>query len=289
MKKRSTLVTTFIVLSLAIVLGTISMILIKNKTFKSKVKFHTKLNTARGLSGFPPIYFKGYTIGKVSSYTLDSDLQITVEFYIYEEYSNLFFEKTLIEKNENIISNQITDFRIILPKKEFRSIRQTDNRYVLERSTKKATELALAGEIEGGRDGISGIVDKVNLILDRFDNNNTSEKLVTFVTELTEMTKKSKETIASYNSVNNPKVKKEFEKIFKQVSSSVSTIEQNLTFLRGILKVLHQNKNEITPILLKTNRTLDNAQDTLEGINNNPLIRGGIRRKKEGIQLETLD
>ncbi len=289
MKNRSKLVTVFIVLSLAIVIGTISMILIKNKTFKSRVKFHTMLDTARGLSGFPPIYFKGYTIGKVSSYTLDSDLQIKVEFYVYEEYSNLFFEKTLIEKNENIISNQITDFRIILPKKEFRSIRQTSNRYVLERSTKKATELALAGEIEGSRDGISGIVDKVNLILDRFDNNNTSEKLVTFVTELTEMTKKSKETIASYNSVNNPKVKKEFEKIFKQVSSSVSAIEQNLTFLRGILKVLHQNKNEITPILLKTNRTLDNAQDTLEGINNNPLIRGGIRRKKEGIQLETLD
>ncbi|GEM_PF-4761430 len=293
MKNRSKLVTVFIVLSLAIVIGTISMILIKNKTFKSRVKFHTMLDTARGLSGFPPIYFKGYTIGKVSSYTLDSDLQIKVEFYVYEEYSNLFFEKTLIEKNENIISNQITDFRIILPKKEFRSIRQTSNRYVLERSTKKATELALAGEIEGSRDGISGIVDKVNLILDRFDNNNRSEKLVTFVTELTEMTKKSKETIASYNSVNNPKVKKEFEKefekIFKQVSSSVSAIEQNLTFLRGILKVLHQNKNEITPILLKTNRTLDNAQDTLEGINNNPLIRGGIRRKKEGIQLETLD
>ena len=293
MKNRSKLVTVFIVLSLAIVIGTISMILIKNKTFKSRVKFHTMLDTARGLSGFPPIYFKGYTIGKVSSYTLDSDLQIKVEFYVYEEYSNLFFEKTLIEKNENIISNQITDFRIILPKKEFRSIRQTSNRYILERSTKKATELALAGEIEGSRDGISGIVDKVNLILDRFDNNNTSEKLVTFVTELTEMTKKSKETIASYNSVNNPKVKKEFEKefekIFKQVSSSVSAIEQNLTFLRGILKVLHQNKNEITPILLKTNRTLDNAQDTLEGINNNPLIRGGIRRKKEGIQLETLD
>ena len=89
--------------------------------------------------------------------------------------------------------------------------------------------------------------------------------------------------------IKKPKVKKEFEKIFKQVSSSVSAIEQNLTFLRGILKVLHQNKNEITPILLKTNRTLDNAQDTLEGINNNPLIRGGIRRKKEGTQLETLD
>ncbi|MCR9205523.1 MAG: MCE family protein [Halobacteriovoraceae bacterium] len=289
MKNRNKIVTFFISISIAIVIGTISLILIKNKTFKPREKFYTMLDTARGLSGYPPIYFKGYTIGKVTDYNLTHDLQIKVNFYIYKEYLDLLFEKTVIEKNANILSNQITDFRLVLPKKEFRKPRKRVDNFIMERSSPEAKAIVLAGEIEGRRDGISGIVDKVNLILDRFDQNETPAKLTDLVTKITDLTEESQRTVASYNSLSNPDAKKKFEKAVSEISTSISAIDDNLTFLRGILKVLYQNKSEITPILMKTNRTLDNAQDALEGINNNPLIRGGIRRKEQGIKLETLD
>lgn len=289
MKSRNRIVTFFIMISIAIVIGTISLILIKNKTFKSREKFYTMLDTARGLSGYPPIYFKGYTIGKVTDYNLTTDLHIQVNFYIYKEFTDLLFEKTVIEKNSNILSGQITDFRLVLPKKEYRSPRKRTDNFIMERSSPEAKAIVLAGEIEGRRDGISGIVDKVNLILDRFDQSDTPAKLTELVTRVTELTEESQRTVASYNSLSNPEAKAKFEKSVEQIASSIDAIDDNLTFLRGILKVLYQNKSEITPILMKTNRTLDDAQDTLEGINNNPLIRGGIRRKQKGIKLETLD
>lgn len=289
MKNRNKIVTFFILVSVAIVFGTVGLILIKNKTFKPRKEFYTMLDTARGLSGYPPIYFKGYTIGKVTSYNLDGDLRIRVNFYIYKEFVNLLFTKTLIEKNANILSNQITDFRIVLPKKDYRAPRSDNDNFIMERSSPEAKNYVLAGEIEGRRDGVSGIVDKVNLILDRFDQNETPARLSELVTKVSELTEESKRTIASYNSVHNPKTKAKFEKAVDKIASSINAIDDNLTFLKGILQVLYQNKSEITPILIKTNRTLDDAKDTLEGLNNNPLIRGGIRKERKGIKLETLD
>ena len=68
-------------ISIAIVFGTVGLILIKNKTFKPRSEYYTMLDTAQGLSGYPPIYFKGYAIGKVTSYNLTTDLHIKVNFY----------------------------------------------------------------------------------------------------------------------------------------------------------------------------------------------------------------
>lgn len=289
MKNRNKIVTFFILVSAAIIIGTVGLILIKNKTFKPRKQFYTMLDTARGLQGYPPIYFKGYTIGKVTSYNLNSDLHIRVNFYIYKEFLNLLFEKTLIEKNANILSNQITDFRLVLPKKEYRTPRNKDDDFIMERSSPEAKATVLADQMEGRRDGVSGIVDKVNLILDRFDQNETPARLSELVTKVTELTEESKRTVASYNSVSNPEAKVKFEKAVDKIVRSIDAIDDNLTFLKGILQVLYQNKSEITPILIKTNRTLDDAKDTLEGLNNNPLIRGGIRKERKGIKLETLD
>lgn len=289
MKNRNKIVTFFILVSAAIIIGTVGLILVKNKTFKPRKQFYTMLDTARGLSGYPPIYFKGYTIGKVTSYNLDNDLHIRVNFYIYKEFLNLLFEKTLIEKNANILSNQITDFRLVLPKKEYRKPRNSDSDFIMERSSPEAKAFVMAGEIEGRRDGVSGIVDKVNLILDRFDQNETPARLTELVTKVSELTEESKRTVASYNSSSHPDAKVKFDKAVAKIVRSIDAIDDNLTFLRGILQVLYQNKSEITPILIKTNRTLDDAKDTLEGLNNNPLIRGGIRKERKGIKLETLD
>lgn len=289
MKNRNKIVTFFILVSAAIIIGTVGLILIKNKTFKPRKQFYTMLDTARGLQGYPPIYFKGYTIGKVTSYNLNKDLHIRVNFYIYKEFLNLLFEKTLIEKNANILSNQITDFRLVLPKKEYRTPRNKDDDFIMERSSPEAKATVLADQMEGRRDGVSGIVDKVNLILDRFDQNETPARLSDLVTKVTELTEESKRTVASYNSVSNPEAKEKFDKAVDKIVRSIDAIDDNLTFLKGILQVLYQNKSEITPILIKTNRTLDDAKDTLEGLNNNPLIRGGIRKERKGIKLETLD
>jgi hypothetical protein len=72
-----------------------------------------------------------------------------------------------------------------------------------------------------------------------------------------------------------------------QANDSVNNINKNLAYLRGILKEVYANKDIITPMLLKTSRAIGSAEDTLDGINNNPLIRGGIRKKSKEIRLET--
>ena len=289
MKHRQKIVALFILGAVVFVFFILGMILVRNKTFKSKLHYHTLLDTAKGLSGYPTIYFKGYSIGKVSKFRLTHELKIRVDFYIFKEYQDLIFEHSLLAKNENILSGEITDFKLVLPNKDYRKKTKSQKTIIFERSSEEGQALIAQGisSLESG--GIAGIVNKVNVVLNQFVEQKTPEKLNSMVHESNELLIEIKRTVSSYNAEKSPEAKQALVNIVKQASQSIQSINKTLLYFREILKVVHRNKDEFTPILMKTNRTLDQAGDTFEGINNNPLIRGGIRKKKKEIQLETLD
>lgn len=55
------------------------------------------------------------------------------------------------------------------------------------------------------------------------------------------------------------------------------TLNQNLIELQKILIYFESQSPEISSMINETKQTLGKAQKTLEGVNNNPLIRGGIQ------------
>ncbi len=289
MNRKQKVTTLFSLGAVGIILLVSILVLVKNNVFKSKNYYYTRIQTAKGLSGHPPVYFKGYTVGQMSSFELSEDLSIKASFFIFKEYEDLMFKYTLIEKNINILTGQITDFRLVLPNVDNRKDMKEGDNYVAEIDSEEARQLVNRGIIRNTRGGIAGIVSKVNIFLDNLDKENTPEKVSKLLVLTNSLLGEGKRTIASYNAIEVPEARDKVMLMMKKANSGIDSVNKSLDYLKGILKTLHNNKNEITPILLKTNQTLDDASDTLEGINNNPLIRGGIRKNNRDIQLEIFD
>lgn len=287
MNKTQRIVAVFSVAAVCFVLSLLGLILVRNNTFKGRVHYHTTLNSAKGLSGYPSIIFKGYSIGRVSSFDLTDRLDIKVNFYVFEEYESLMYENTILEKSQNILSGEITDFKLILPAQNFRNTFKSQNAYVAERSSPEARRMILDGIVLLDSDGIEGAINKVNILLDTFIDQDISKSVNDMVVDSNKLVLELKKTVESYHASKSPKAKKALVRMVAQVNDSVITVNQNLEYLRGILKEIYTNKDIITPMLLKTSRAIDTAEDTLNGINNNPLIRSGIRKKDEKIRLET--
>jgi len=73
------------------------------------------------------------------------------------------------------------------------------------------------------------------------------------------------------------------------------SLNENLTSMNKILEFLCQQMPEFADILAKSKVTLQTAQKTLEAVNNNPFLRGGIKdeaptqQKNTKIRLMDLD
>jgi len=65
--------------------------------------------------------------------------------------------------------------------------------------------------------------------------------------------------------------------IFGPLKSTLEKVGTNLDESALLLRSLNRNNPEIILMIENLNQTLNNAKKTLEGINNNPLIRGGIK------------
>ena len=289
MNKTQKVVAIFSLGAMCFVFFLVGLILVRNKTFKGRVHYHTVLNSAKGLSGYPSIFFKGYSIGRISDFELTEKLDIKVKFYVFEEYESLMFENTILEKSQNILTGEITDFKLILPTQNYRNNLKEQNSYVAERNSAIGKRLIIDRIVQIDSDGIEGAVSKVNILLDKFVDQDISKSVNSMVMDSNKLVLEMRNTVASYHATDSPKAKRALVRMVAQANDSVANINESLGYLRGILKEVYANKDIITPMLLKTSRTIDMAEDTLKGINNNPLIRGGIRKKDKEIRLETTD
>ncbi|TFG83470.1 MAG: MCE family protein [Spirochaetales bacterium] len=64
--------------------------------------------------------------------------------------------------------------------------------------------------------------------------------------------------------------------LYKRVMSIISEIEASVRSLQGIVTGLNGEMPKIAAVLNETRTAIQQAQDVLEGVKNNPLIRGGV-------------
>lgn len=268
------LVVIFSFMAILIFAGITFTIAANNNVFKGRVYFHTKLNTAEGLGKSHGIVFKGYEIGKVESFNLTKNNEIMLKFYIYKEYLNKMHKHSVLVNNFNPLSNSVMKFELIMPNQNY----QSSNEFYKPGELVPALQSELGqtylaqGIINYETRGVAGVVKQMNFILDQIIRNKTPKKLDEVVKNLAYVLETSSKTIESYNSKEGGAGSKMLIKTLKDVQTSV-------TYVRGLLKELHKNRKTLSPLILSTTKTLDKAQDTLDGINNNPLIRNGIKKR----------
>jgi phospholipid/cholesterol/gamma-HCH transport system substrate-binding protein len=64
--------------------------------------------------------------------------------------------------------------------------------------------------------------------------------------------------------------------LYKRVMSIVAEVEMSVRSLQGIVTGLNGEMPKISAVLNETRTAIQQAQDVLEGVKNNPLIRGGV-------------
>jgi phospholipid/cholesterol/gamma-HCH transport system substrate-binding protein len=69
--------------------------------------------------------------------------------------------------------------------------------------------------------------------------------------------------------------------LYNQIDAILESVKQTTTQLQEFSAFINNKSPEISSVINKSNDALDKGRDVLEGIKNNPLIRGGIVEQKE--------
>jgi len=69
--------------------------------------------------------------------------------------------------------------------------------------------------------------------------------------------------------------------LYKRVMSIVGEIDKSMKSLQGIISGLNSEMPKVAGLLNETRTAIQKAQDVLEGVRNNPLIRGGVTERVE--------
>lgn len=183
-KNTNKLVTTFVILGIVLLVAFTALVLIKNKTLTDKVFYETILDHAGGLSSNPPIYFKGFQIGRMDKFELDAETNdIIVRFYIYKNYADKVVKYAVISKVESLLPGTSNEYELLLPKQalmpQLAALQEGDLVPFIK------SELGIAYAEKGGiliqLNSIESILASVNAVminLQRESNVNTGELFV---------------------------------------------------------------------------------------------------------------
>ncbi|MBN2460567.1 MAG: MCE family protein [Candidatus Cloacimonetes bacterium] len=289
------------------------IIALSQKMLEKKYDFHTIFPDAVGLSPSTVLKFRGFEIGKVKSYVLNDDNLIETEIIIYEDYRNKIVANSAINKSSNPITGkssleflQGADPEQVLPEGSFiPSLNMPEGQRLLE-----------AGLIEKKGDAISSILDNVDQMLYNLNRDenadqgsifrmiynlaNASEKLDLNMGELNQLlvllNSDLKESMHNLDltlhnasimleNYSQPEgllarmIDPEGDQLLQPLGNSLRQLEENLGELEKLLEFIGSQAPEIAEILIEGKNSLQTAQNTLEGINNNPFIRGGIGKE----------
>jgi phospholipid/cholesterol/gamma-HCH transport system substrate-binding protein len=178
LKYNNRVVFTFVFIGVVSLFVFTSLILIKNKSFVNRVYFKTVLNDANGLSSRPPIFFKGFEIGRIDTFELDPDTNlINVKFYIYEDYVSKIIKYTVIAKSESVLLGATNQFEILVPNltENLGKIPLKEGEVVPFIDSQLGQFYANKGQISVKSDSIESILKSVDNLLINLQKNNNPE------------------------------------------------------------------------------------------------------------------
>jgi len=97
----------FVFVALLILVAGFVMIGLSHKVLQKTYTFRTVLTDAAGLSTSTALKFKGYEIGKVKSFSLNSDNDIDVTLTVYKEFRDKIVHNSAIYRQVNPITGNM--------------------------------------------------------------------------------------------------------------------------------------------------------------------------------------
>lgn len=286
----------FLLISLAFLIGAIFLIIYNNKMFTKKYHYYSQFDNANGLKINQNIFFKGFKIGRVTKISLNTNNLVDISFFVYKNY----IDKITVNSVLNKASNPITGSRIVFIPNSIETEIAPEKSMIYSLDTKEGKLLLANGEVKKKADAISNIIASISDLLnslnsDRNADDNSIARILVNAADSVEKINKELLTV--------DKILKNIKFLSYQMKSPdglvkrlidpsgefmFNSIQISLDQLSSMMKDLHKfstfavgQTDQIESLILDSQTTIDNVNDVLEGIKNNPLIKGGITEKKD--------
>jgi phospholipid/cholesterol/gamma-HCH transport system substrate-binding protein len=282
----------FILISLFLFFLSIFLIVFNQNIFTKKIYFKTQFQDADGLKINKDIMFKGFKIGRIKNFNLNNDNLVNVDFYIYSKYKDKVKLHSVINKSSNPLTGSTI---LLLPSIKTNEI-EKEHSFIPSMDSKEGQMLAALGEIEKKADSITNIINNIDTFLASLnkDNNasdNSIARILVNSADIVESIRGQMNTINGIfanlkvlsNNIKNPDglAQRILDPGSDSIKNSLDNLEIIMQELSTFSKFLNSQSDQIESILVEGKNTMQDAQDVIESIKSNPLIRGGLPSNKK--------
>lgn len=283
---------------------TIFMLGSRQRWFARNYHFATTFESAGGLSVGMPIQYKGFTLGKIESITLNKADRVDVGFYVYDTYFDRVREGSVIELIVNPIGlgNQfllhpgtgetvlaegshvprldspegqacVATGRVVIPPRDdaiSNMIAQMNPFLATLNETLSIVNGAMGGS---GSGPLADTMANAAGITTKLDG--SMEAILADVSSITANLEKLSEALSDPTGLV-PTLVDPDGSLFQSIENSLLAVEGTLGNVEESSELLKLQYPQIARVIEDIRIAIVQGQDVLEGLRNNPLIRGGI-------------
>ncbi len=259
----------------------------RHNIFIKKNFYYTELSSGSGIKAGMDINYKGFSIGKIKNVELKND-RVTVSWFILEDYFDYVKENSLLELSASPIG--LGSSFIFHPGNGTELVPSGTEIFELSSEMGKKIVAEKKCPVEKGADAVSQLLSQIPDLLNSVQTllnditlavegkgDNTLTVLLKNISGITGnldvVTKSMAQKEGLLPSVIGVDTGSEVNKILQQVNALVGTVDS----LGGSAdNILSSNTKTINALLSEIGTLLLELEDTLEGVQNNPLLRKGV-------------
>lgn len=278
----------FSIIALSGLLFLIFSIGINQKWFSTKNYYYTYFDTADGMSVGMDLTYKGFSLGKIKSITLEG-LMVRADYYVLAEYEDYIRENSLVELvtspiglGNSFIFHPSFETSELLPSGEqiHRIDSETGQQIIMEgKNTIKAHSDSIGAIISK----VSTLLDSINALLVDLDDTVTGKAdtpIAGIILNLESISSEIATVLAKISGSSDLitpilgrqiylELASAFENINKLTSEATVIAGDAETLVEGVVPQVDDIIGDLDILLIQ-------IQDVMEGLKKNPLIKGGV-------------
>ncbi|MDR2897708.1 MAG: MlaD family protein [Spirochaetaceae bacterium] len=304
-------------LALAAVIVLLFSIGSTQRWFSQKHYFESEFDTAANLTEGMSISYKGFAIGKIAGITLSPMNTVSARLYIYHDYYDRVTEGSILDLSVSPIG--LGTQLLFYPGNS--SSLLAEGAFIPRRDSPDGRLLIASGMVTlpGQEDTINALIGTVGSVLATIDNTlkGSAETPITeLIGTITGTLAEVQNALAGTDSTalgrtigglaataenaaslletpeglvprllkSDSSVSRLFndqDELYNSITDMLGTVDSTLVNIDGITGSLDNDMPQVEKILTEVQMTLIDVQGVLEGLQNNPLLKGGITQKPE--------
>jgi phospholipid/cholesterol/gamma-HCH transport system substrate-binding protein len=293
----------FTIVAIVALVAVIFMLGSKQRWFARDSEYKTTFDTATGLAIGLPLQYKGFVIGKITSFKLNADDKVDVKFTVYEEYRARAKEGSAVElilspipivpnqflfhpgNGSELIANGSAIPRLdsaeghaLVASGKLTPQKRDDSLSLILAQINPTLEninSALAQLTGNGKGPLNDTIENVAVITDGLAESlgDTIKNVDGLTAQLEKMSKSPKGFV--------PALVDPDGTMFDNVETSLNAVAGTLNNVEDASSILKSQVPQIARLIEDLRVALVKGQDVLEALRNNPILKNGVPERVE--------